>query len=278
MTGAQLRAFLAVAEYGGFGSAARELNVSQPTISKAVKSLERKLGPLFERSRGRAATLSPVGEIVRSEAANVIQLLREIERRIELRLEGLPQIRVAVGEYLYNRCKDAVSEYSTENSDISIRLEMISSRADAYRALRLGDIDILLVSSFGSSAEKPRISAQTTMKVYRSVTHAGEASSRLILPILAPHEAQEFMEAFRQIGLSGAENALTIPNYYSIKSMCIAGHGQALLFEEDTQADVAAGRLIQAVPGSITVTRGCHFFGESPTLEKLGRFLVASMG
>ena len=215
---------------------------------------------------------------MRSEAANVIQLLREIERRIELRLEGLPQIRVAVGEYLYNRCKDAVSEYSTANADVSIRLEMISSRADAYRALRLGDIDILLVSSFGTSADKPRISAQTVMKIYRSAAKGAAASSRLILPILDPQEAQEFMSVFREMGVRNTGNAMTIPNYYSIKSMCIAGHGQALLFEEDTQADVAAGRLVQAVPGSITVTRGCHFFGESPMLEKLARFLVASMG
>ncbi len=274
MTGAQLRAFLAVAEYGGFGFAARELNVSQPTISKAVKSLERKVGPLFDRSPGRAASLSPVGEIMKEEAVNVIQLLREIERKIELRTSGQPRIRVAVGEYLYNRCKDAVSRFSIENPALTIRLEMISSRAEAFRDLRLGSVDILLISTFGRTSQEPRIAAQAKMRVYRSPLKDSAESRRWIFPILDAQEAQEFVQALGQIGVKDVAHAMTVPNYYSIKSMCVAGRGQALLFEEDTQEDVAAGRLVQAVPGSVTISRGCHFYGESETLEKVARYLI----
>ncbi len=278
MTGAQLRAFLAVAEYGGFGFAARELNVSQPTISKAVKSLERKVGPLFERSPGRAASLSPVGEVMKEEAVNVIQLLREIERKIELRTSGQPRIRVAVGEYLYNRCKDAVSSFSLENPELTIRLEMISSRAEAFRDLRLGLIDILLISTFGRTSQEPRIAAQAKMRVYRSAAKDNAEARRWILPILEPQETQEFIQALGESGIKDAANAMTVPNYYSIKSMCVAGRGQALLFEEDSQEDVAAGRLVQAVPGSVTISRGCHYFGESETLEKAARYLIDAIG
>ncbi|MDG1787115.1 MAG: LysR family transcriptional regulator, partial [Paracoccaceae bacterium] len=35
-----LRSFHAVASHGGFSSAARALNISQPTLSSQVKSLE----------------------------------------------------------------------------------------------------------------------------------------------------------------------------------------------------------------------------------------------
>mgnify|MGYP001138906438 CR=1 FL=1 len=186
MTAAQLRAFLAVAEYGGFGAAAHELAVSQPTISKAVKSLEKRVGPLFERSPGRAVILSPGGELLREDAPKAIQLFREIERKIEMRRTGRPVIRLGVGEYLYNRCKDAVSRLVSENGQLNIALEMLSSRMDGFRALQLGDLDMLMVSQFGTLERSPRIAATAAMKVYRSPAADGDEYLRMILPVRDP--------------------------------------------------------------------------------------------
>lgn len=50
----QLRAFVAIAEYRHFGTAAARLNVSQPTLSQALAALENGLGlQLIERSTRR---------------------------------------------------------------------------------------------------------------------------------------------------------------------------------------------------------------------------------
>ncbi|MDP9376227.1 MAG: LysR substrate-binding domain-containing protein [Actinomycetota bacterium] len=76
MTEAQLRAFVAVVEAGGFGEAARRLHLSQPGISRAVGALEAELaGELFVRGRG-AAVLTTLGEraLARSRA-----MLREAD-------------------------------------------------------------------------------------------------------------------------------------------------------------------------------------------------------
>ncbi|WP_067996532.1 hydrogen peroxide-inducible genes activator [Nocardia pseudobrasiliensis] len=81
----QLRAFVAIAEYRHFGTAAARLNVSQPTLSQALASLENGLGlQLIERSTRRVlvtaagkrllpqamATLEAADRFVASAAGN----------------------------------------------------------------------------------------------------------------------------------------------------------------------------------------------------------------
>ncbi|MCK8787055.1 LysR family transcriptional regulator [Roseomonas sp. NAR14] len=76
----QLRAFLAVAEAGGFTAAARRLGWVQSTISTLVADLEAATGVrLFERSSRRVA-LSAAGEAFRPRAA---ALLADLAAAIE---------------------------------------------------------------------------------------------------------------------------------------------------------------------------------------------------
>jgi DNA-binding transcriptional LysR family regulator len=64
----QLEAFVAVAEHGHFGRAAKAINVSQPTLSKLVRRLEDQLGtPVFLRD-SRNVTLSRAGEALLDDA------------------------------------------------------------------------------------------------------------------------------------------------------------------------------------------------------------------
>ncbi len=76
----QVRAFLVTAEEGSLSAAARELRLTQPTLSRQVAALEQELGvTLFERA-GRALILTETGlallEHVRAmgEAANRVSL------------------------------------------------------------------------------------------------------------------------------------------------------------------------------------------------------------
>jgi DNA-binding transcriptional LysR family regulator len=56
-----LRYFLAVAETGGFGRAAKRVSVTQPTLSSGIAKLERELGArLFDRDR-QGVALTPAG-------------------------------------------------------------------------------------------------------------------------------------------------------------------------------------------------------------------------
>jgi LysR family cyn operon transcriptional activator len=71
-----LRYFLAVAETRHFGRAARQLHVSQPTLSQQIRQLEEELGaPLLERGR-RGARLTQAGELFRAYASRSIEDVR----------------------------------------------------------------------------------------------------------------------------------------------------------------------------------------------------------
>lgn len=61
MTGTQLRAFLALADAGGFARGAEATGLSQPALHRAVRELEQVCGyPLVER-RGRGVAVTPPG-------------------------------------------------------------------------------------------------------------------------------------------------------------------------------------------------------------------------
>lgn len=76
----QLRYFVTVAEEEHIGRAARRLNLSQPPLTRQIRSLEEELGaPLFERT-SRGMRLLPTGVTFLRYARRV---LAEIDAAVE---------------------------------------------------------------------------------------------------------------------------------------------------------------------------------------------------
>jgi LysR family hydrogen peroxide-inducible transcriptional activator len=77
----QIKYFLAVCQVRGFTRAAAICGISQPSLSTAIRRLERKLGgPLFDR--GPPVRPSPLGEAVKPHFKAI---LREIDKIYRLR-------------------------------------------------------------------------------------------------------------------------------------------------------------------------------------------------
>jgi LysR family transcriptional regulator, nitrogen assimilation regulatory protein len=77
----QLEYFLAVADNGGITRAAAVLHIAQPSLSQAIRGLERELKePLFHRA-GHGMILSPAGEALVGPAR---EALRSVERAREI--------------------------------------------------------------------------------------------------------------------------------------------------------------------------------------------------
>ncbi|GAB5453086.1 MAG: oxidative stress transcriptional regulator OxyR [Halioglobus sp.] len=108
MTLTELRYLVALSETGHFRKAAEHCNVSQPTLSIAIKKLESELGvSLFERSRHKVST-TPTGDRIVEQARTVLQEAQNLLQLAELGKDPLGSMMsvgaiYTVGPYLFPR-------------------------------------------------------------------------------------------------------------------------------------------------------------------------------
>jgi LysR family transcriptional regulator, low CO2-responsive transcriptional regulator len=132
----QLSAFLTVVRTGSVTAAARELVVTQPSVSAAIAALERELGVKLTERAGRSLRPTPAGSAFAPYAAEVLGLLEqgarfacevEEERQRTLRISAV----TTAGEYLVPQLIQAFREHRPE-FDISLD---VGNRKDVFQRL-----------------------------------------------------------------------------------------------------------------------------------------------
>ena len=79
----QMRLFEAVARHGSITRAAEEVNLTQPSVSMQVKSLEEKIGLPLTEQIGKALYLTRAGEEVASASRDVLERLGAMRHTLE---------------------------------------------------------------------------------------------------------------------------------------------------------------------------------------------------
>jgi LysR family hydrogen peroxide-inducible transcriptional activator len=148
MTLTELRYIVALATEQHFGRAAERCNVSQPTLSIAVKKLEDELGvTLFERGK-QGVLVTPLGQRIIAMAGEVLEKTAEIKDVAAsdsdqlagpLALGTLPTI----GPYLLPQFIPLLKEMA---ADLPLYVEE-ATQPDLIAKLRNGDLDALLVTA-----------------------------------------------------------------------------------------------------------------------------------
>ncbi len=165
--------FVRVVESGSFSQAARDLNVSQPTVSKQLAALEARLGTQLLARNSRALAVTPAGQDYYEAIVQILQDLDSVEERV---LEGqsapsglvrvtlspafgrmfvIPRLSefrkrfpdVAIEMEVSGRPVDLIEE----GIDVAIRIGRLSDSALVAR--RVGDMRMITLASTGYLAE-----------------------------------------------------------------------------------------------------------------------------
>lgn len=80
----QVRYFLAICEEGTFSAAAKRCGVAQPSLTRAIKLLEKELGGTLLRRGQRRSRLTDLGRAVLPELENIERSVRQAKSKAAL--------------------------------------------------------------------------------------------------------------------------------------------------------------------------------------------------
>ena len=152
MTLQQLRYLIAIAECGSFGAAARELYVSQSSLSVAIKDIERETGvTVFTRS-SKGITLTRDGTELLGYARQVVEQADLMERRYSNTTHATAQrIAVSTQHYAFSveAFLDFVAEIDADGYDFVLRETRTAEIIDDVKGFR-SDIGILYKCAYNN--------------------------------------------------------------------------------------------------------------------------------
>jgi DNA-binding transcriptional LysR family regulator len=149
MTLQQLRYIVAIAEAGTFSAAARELFITQPSLTKMVRELEKEMNiQIFERTN-KGVHLSRDGEIFLGYARQVLEQADLLETRYKKKAGGKQEFTVSTQHYSFavNAFVDLIKEYGGDTYDFSLQETQTYTIIDDVAHMR-SEIGILYYNEF----------------------------------------------------------------------------------------------------------------------------------
>lgn len=270
----QLRYFQAVAEHGTYTRAAEVLLVSQPTISAAVKDLERQVGlPLLEPLHRRVC-LTEAGRVVLRTTERILGMLEDAEAqlaeftggyvgRLTLGASSTP------GTYLLPL---VLRRYLEARPRAEVMLEVSDTQEILGRVID-GRIDLGVVGEahFDAGLVSTHV-CRDQLVLILPPTHRLAAQSEVALADLTGEawvmrEAGSSTRAFVEAGLGAREFSprvlMELSNTEAIKKAVAAGLGVAIVSAHATELERQTGTLIVRQLADLELKRGVYLVRRS---------------
>ncbi|MEU2682300.1 LysR family transcriptional regulator [Streptomyces hygroscopicus] len=152
----QLEYFLAVVDHGGFNRAASALYLSQPSLSQAIRALERDLGSdLFHRI-GRRAVLTEAGTALIGPAREAVRSLQLARASVES-VHGLRGGRVDIAappSQAVEPLTTMIDRFARAHPAVSVRVQAAFTPRDVLEMVRTGVCELGLLASPGAVPER----------------------------------------------------------------------------------------------------------------------------
>ncbi len=250
----QLKAFLATAEAGSLSAAARKLGLTQPTLSRQVAAIEKRMGvTLFERV-GKAMALTSTGLDLLEHA----RAMGTAAQALALSATGRSQ---AAGGVVSVSATDAVAAYllpplvrELHDQDPSIAVEVISSNALSDLLRREADIAIRHVKP-----EQPELIARLVRDASASFYasdewvrrhgHPRRAEDAANLPFVGAEQKGPYLAYLQQHGLPVTEASFSCYAEHSTANWGLvrAGMGIGAMMDEIARQTPGVVRVLDEV-------------------------------
>jgi DNA-binding transcriptional LysR family regulator len=254
-----LAAFLAVARIGSFTRAAKQLGVSQPALSHALKELENRLGlRLLNRTTRRVSTTEAGERLLRSIAPHFDGIEAGLAALTELREKPAGTVRITTGDHqaetiLLPAVAKLLPLYPDLNVEVSVNIGLIDIVAERFDAgVRLGETvaqDMVAVrigpdmrmavvgsSAYFANRHPPRtphdLAAHTCINL-RFPTHGGVS-------------VWEFEKAGRAVNVR-VEGQLIVNDIALARLGALGDAGLAYLPEDYVQPYIESGTLVRVL-------------------------------
>lgn len=149
MDARQLRYFLAIVDHGSMHHAAKALFIAQPSLSQALRALERDLGTLLFHRTGRRLVLSPAGEALVEPARQVMRWLDLARAGVDAadRLESGRLVIAAMPSQSVSPLTALISAFISQHPKVRVSVRAAATPADVTALVRTGDAELGLAAA-----------------------------------------------------------------------------------------------------------------------------------
>ncbi|MFI7535545.1 LysR family transcriptional regulator [Streptosporangium sp. NPDC049376] len=273
-----LRLLVDVERLGSLGQAARAVGIAQPSASKRIMLLERRLGlPLLERTP-RGSTLTPQGVMIAAWASQVLAAAEELMRGARAVRHGREaHLHIAasmtVAEYLLPRW---LGELQTREPQVQVGLDVQNS-AEVARLVGAG-IELGFVE--GPSVPQglaSRVVAADRLVVVVAPGHPWARRRTALLaaelaatPLVVRERGSGTRETLDRalVGHEVAAPRLELGSNAAVKGAAGEGAAPAVLSGYAVEGELVTGRLIEVVTKGIDLERRLRAIwrrGRTPT-------------
>lgn len=249
----QVEYFLAVVEHEGIGGAATALGVAQPTVSQALRALERELGVQLFHRIGRGMVLSAAGRTMVGPARQIVRDVDAVEDLLttsadELtgRLDILAFPAMASGPIV-----DLIARFRDDYPRVNVRFGELRDEAQAAAVIEDGHCEFVVahLPIAGDDLEVIIIGEQEYLLIYPPGTEVPEGPIPLeSLPpvpmVFVPRGQSVADEIEEAIRVAGVRPPLAVLSEHREERlpMVLAGIGGTIL--EKALAETAADRAV----------------------------------
>jgi DNA-binding transcriptional LysR family regulator len=262
----ELAVFIRAAERGSFSQAARELGLSQPSVSRIIHELEARLGVTLLLRTTRRITVTDAGALFLERAREILAGIEDAEdaaRGLDS-LRGLIRLAIPV-VYGTREIIPLLSKFMAAHPLLRVELSVVDARQDlvaegADVAIRMGDLD--------DSVSGARKLATLQQLVVASPTYLAARGTPKTPADLAVHDCifgpGNFGRETWSFSRNGAESSVDVRGRIHTNSApgalasAMAGLGVAMMSTVMAGPEIRAGTLVPLLRGYQLPTVDVH--------------------